>query len=376
VKVALIHAYSRTNSGDGLLVDEAASLVTDAFPGATLTLIALDPESFADNFSGRVLHPLTGETESVGSLKTLLRGFESLARGLRLPAPVRALLAEADLVVAVGGGYLRAKSPIEVIKNALTHMPQLPARDDPRYIYLPQSIGPLNFATAKFVRSRLKNAAMVNVRDSRSESTLSGLKNVHRNPDMALLGLPRAFEARPAKEAAGSGRVGLVARDLGRGSRVRNYEAAVLKLQERNDLEVLVQANARGNNDPLFYERIGLAGPFRTLREATAQASSRPSVVISVRLHGAIQSIRSRVPSVHLSYERKGWGAYEDLGLSPYVHNAFDFDPTRVEDQVAELAADATSYWEAVDKSVAQLSAARQSLVARLQLAGLAETVK
>ncbi|MBX0301731.1 polysaccharide pyruvyl transferase family protein [Cryobacterium sp. 1639] len=375
MKVTLIHAYSRTNSGDGLLVDEAASLVSDAFPGADITLIALDPQSFADNFSGRVLHPLTGQTESIGSFRTLLRGIESLIRGLQLPASVQGVLSESDLVVAVGGGYLRTKSPIEALKNALTHMPQLPSREDPRYVYLPQSIGPLNFATAGFVRSRLKNAAMVNVRDGRSADSLSGLKNVHRNPDMALLGLPSAFETRPIDEPAGSGRVGLVARDLGRGSRVRKYEAGVLELHERNDLEVLVQANARGNNDPLFYERLGMRGPFRTLKDATAQESFRPSVVISVRLHGAIQSIRSRVPSVHLSYERKGWGAYEDLGLSPYVHNAFDFDPAKVEAQVGELAADPTSYWEAVDRSVTELSSARQGLVARLQLAGSPETV-
>jgi polysaccharide pyruvyl transferase WcaK-like protein len=131
---------------------------------------------------------------------------------------------------------------------------------------------------------------------------------------------------------------------------------------------LLAQATARGNDDPTFYRSLGFSGPFRTLRESVSGAVGlRPSAVISVRLHGSIQTIRSGVPSVHLSYERKGWGAYEDLGLSRFVHNAFDFDPDVVWAQVEELRLDPSEYWASVARSIGTLAGHRDALVSKLR---------
>jgi len=73
------------------------------------------------------------------------------------------------------------------------------------------------------------------------------------------------------------------------------------------------------------------------------------------------------VPSVHLSYERKGFGAYSDLGIDRFVHNVFDFDPDLVLSQVAELRADPAPYWNAVGEAVAALRRHRADLVAVLR---------
>jgi polysaccharide pyruvyl transferase WcaK-like protein len=367
MRVVLVHAYSTTNSGDGLLVEEAEELVREALPDAAISLVALDPSSFDSEQFQSVVHPLTGRNESIGSVETLIRGAAAFIRRSTGAAP---LIGEADLIVAVGGGYLRTKNPVEAVKMLLTHAVQLPrALGGPPLIYLPQSIGPLNFGTKRLIVSRLKNVESVFVRDDRSVEELSLLGNVTRAPDMALLGLPSEWN--PASVVGGnhSGPIGIVARELTSSKvRVRRYRERIAELHRQSGTELLAQATARGNDDPTFYRSLGFDGPFRTLREAVlAEAGGRPAVVISVRLHGSIQTIRSGVPSIHLSYERKGWGAYSDLGLSRYVHNAFDFDPQAVLAQVDELRKDSSTYWNSVAQSVGALGEQRASLVELLR---------
>ncbi|MBO0982882.1 polysaccharide pyruvyl transferase family protein [Rathayibacter sp. SD072] len=368
MKVAIIHAYSTTNSGDGLLVEEARALVLSAVPGAIITLVALDPESFDANRYEQVIHPLAGGTRSIGSLETLRRGGTALLTGRRSPDYAR-VIEEADLVVGVGGGYLRTKGPVEVIKMMCTNFVQMPRRRDrAAFVYLPQSIGPLNLGTRRLIAARLKRAVGVFARDDRSVQQLSGLTNVHRAPDMALLGLPDELDLSTTVAAGAAGPVGIVARALSSSrSRLRSYEARINELASEPNTELLAQATARGNNDPEFYERLGYRGPFRLLRDAvSSSAARRPSVVVSVRLHGSIQTIRSGVPSIHLSYERKGWGAYGDLGIDRYVHNAFDFDPSLVRDQIIELSEDPADYWRRVGNAVEPLAEQRRNLSAVL----------
>jgi polysaccharide pyruvyl transferase WcaK-like protein len=370
MKAVLIHAYSTTNSGDGLLVDEAAALVREAHPGIELSLVALDPASFDPNAFQAVIHPLTGTSESINSIQTLIRGAIAFGSAGRSLSALERVLAEADLVVAVGGGYLRTKNPLEALKMLLTHAIQLPRKPSRiPFIYLPQSIGPLNFGTKALVLSRLRNVSAVVVRDDRSLTELKKLGNVVRAPDMALLGLPSEWDPASVVAAHDRGPVGIVARELSSStSRTKLYRERIVELHGHAQTELLAQATARGNDDPTFYRSLGFSGPFRTLRESVSGAVGlRPSAVISVRLHGSIQTIRSGVPSVHLSYERKGWGAYEDLGLSRFVHNAFDFDPDVVWAQVEELRLDPSEYWASVARSIGTLAGHRDALVSKLR---------
>ncbi|QHF23921.1 polysaccharide pyruvyl transferase family protein [Rathayibacter sp. VKM Ac-2804] len=369
MKVTLIHAYSTTNSGDGLLVDEAAEIVREAHPEAVLTLVAIDPDSFDASRFADVIHPLTGRSGGIGSLETLARGTVAFLLGRR-SAGYRAAVEDADLVVAVGGGYLRGKAPVEALKMVLAHVTQMPVRADTvPFVFLPQSIGPLRVGTLPIVSRRLRNAKAVVVRDDRSVQELAALGNVRRAPDMALLGLPAEWDPQSTVRVGQGGPIGLVARELtSTRARVKQYRERIDALAGAEGVELLAQATARGNNDPDFYESLGRRGPFRTLREVVALgAASRPDVVVSVRLHGSIQTIRSGVPSVHLSYERKGFGAYADLGIDEFVHNVFDFDPALVLAQVARLREDPSPYWAAVEASVSRLTAHRSELVALLR---------
>lgn len=368
MRVVLSHAYSRSNSGDGLLVDEAIAIVREAYPAAEISLLALDPDSFRDLGLTAVLHPLLGVSDAGSSLEAARLGIQTLVRR-RLRSDVARALATADLIVAVGGGYMRAANALEAIKTLLAHYVQIP-RDDvgPRTVYLPQSIGPLRFGTKALVRRRLQNVDAVFLRDDRSMAGLSGLANVRRLPDMALLGLPADFSLDDVVSEGDT--VGLVARALpGSRSRVARYDRQISALIEEPGFELLAQATARGNNDPAYYASLGYPGNYRSLKDAVevSAGTARPGAVVSVRLHGALQSIRSGVPAVHLSYERKGFGAYSDLGIDRFVHNAYDFDRETVLKQVQELLQNPTPYWNAVQGAVEELVIGRGELIQHLR---------
>lgn len=368
MKITLIHAYSTTNSGDGLLVEEAASIVRAALPDAEIHLIALDPASFDPSTYAGVLHPITGTALSPRSLEVLVRGLAQALTGRR-DKSVQRLRNESTLLVAVGGGYLRAKNPVEALKMMAAHLPQLPS-DEVAALYLPQSIGPLKFGSLRAVRKGLRGATSVHLRDDRSMALLAaGLPAATRSPDMALLGLPAAWNGDDVSPPGD--RIGVVARALpGNRKRRAEYVSRLTELLETlPNHELLVQAAARGNNDVKFYkDHFPASGTFRSLKEAVRVGTpDRPNLVVSVRLHGAIESIRSGVPSVHLSYERKGWGAFDDLGIGPYVHNAFSFDPQLVASQSSSVARDPSAYWTTVRNSMSGLSTARGQIVSSIQ---------
>ncbi|MCA0178214.1 MAG: hypothetical protein LCH77_01170 [Actinobacteria bacterium] len=104
MKVALLHCYSATNAGDGLLVIEAIDLIREAFPDAKIDVSAQHPDTFEDLGPGVVV--LDGGFSPRGPGRDWLRMLRRLD--------------EYDLVVGVGGGYLRAGHPREALVTALT----------------------------------------------------------------------------------------------------------------------------------------------------------------------------------------------------------------------------------------------------------------
>lgn len=354
LKVVILNAYSRTNAGDGLLVDEAAKLIRERFGDVELRLVSMAPESFPEFPGG--LNPIAGPSSDMKPaqlLRTLLTGK---------PHPtVAQAIADADLAVAVGGGYLRGASCVGLAKTVLSHLCQAPTRNSTTpYVYLPQSIGPFPSPRIPLGLGRLRRARVVFVRDDRSLTLARAFKMpVQRMPDLAAL----ALGERPSDEPAArplAGRVGVVGRSLG--NKAEHYDAKFVELVKRTDGELLVQSRGRGNDDPSYYRRLGYVGERADLLPALTDAARRHSVIVSVRLHGSLQSILAGIPSIHLSYERKGWGAYDDLGISRFVHNAKSFDPDEVLAQIAEIEADPSAYWDAIERSRPQLLAAKSRL--------------
>lgn len=358
--IGIIHAYSRTNAGDGLLVDLTLERLSRLGVGLdAVQLVTLDPDSFPE-----VPRRVAMGTRTRGMSGELI---PATARALGLTAstlsrrplgPGRAL-AGCDALVAVGGGYLRSVDVTSSAGTLLNHLPQVLAAGRTRApsIYLPQSVGPLRGPIGRAVARGLRNVDAVCVRDKWSLADLAGLKNVHRVPDLAVLDVAERWDS---IETIGSeGHVGIVARQVGHAA---GYETHLRNLSERLGDRASWAVQTAGDptkSDGEHYRRLGVE-PGGSLSGMLEQR--RLSVVVSVRLHGALMALEAGVPAIHLAYDRKGPAAFADLGLDDWCFDVRSVDPEALDAAVDGLLDNAEPYWDQVAKNVPALQVASVDL--------------
>lgn len=309
MKILILHGYSNENRGDGLLVRETLSLVREvARRDAIITLVSSYPESFAN-------------LEDVHHVSSMPKSLPEAAGYLRTLLRVRSF----DLVVGVGGGYLRGKTLMEALKTAIVHGPQLlaGALAGSRCVYLPQSIGPFKYLRWP-VQRLLRRISAVWVRDDRSlgEQAQTGAR---RGSDLAVLAMRR--EGKP------------FASDAPFVLTVRSVHGVlppdVKELRARlGPVESFIQSQVGSNND---YDATVEISPDRIVASSELMEASESRVVVAVRLHAALMALQAGHYVIHLSYERKGFGAFADLNLADYVFNVNDFDTDHVTSIAQEL---------------------------------------
>ncbi|MHC8285298.1 polysaccharide pyruvyl transferase family protein [Pseudomonas sp. XS1P51] len=326
MNVTILHGYSASNSGDGLLVDLAIALVQRNFGADTLiNVVASDPKSFSYLPHKRYGAPVMA-AKGLGRVKEavfLNQSYVGLAD----------LLRTSDLIVGVGGGYMRSKSAFEHIKLKLGHAKQLETAILSKVpsVYLPQSIGPFHGESSKIV-GHYASADAVFVRDNRSAAIFNSNENVYRAPDLAVQALAKKILVQPkfTRCASSPSVVCVVLRKPPEWTKekkvayVANLKLLLMRLRAKSKVVCAVQSAVRGNDDGAFYRELGITEDLLPLKATLSKY--RPDLVISVRLHGAIESLLAGVPAFHISYERKGFGAYQDMGVEDWVINGGDID--------------------------------------------------
>lgn len=352
--IGVLHAYSRTNAGDGLLVDLTLDrLARCGVTADDVLLVALDPDSFPE-VPHRVAMGARGRGLAWELVPAAARGLEvSASAALRRPVGELARrLAACDALVAVGGGYLRAVDATSSIGTTLNHLPQLLAagRSGRPTMYLPQSIGPLRGPVGAAVRRGLRALDAVCVRDPWSAADLAGHANVRRLPDLAVLDLAESFDK--VRRVEPGGRVGFVARQVGHATGYEGALRAVATGLGDRAVWAVQTAGDRTKSDAVHYERLGIApgGGLVELLETRAL-----SVVVSVRLHGALMALRAGVPAIHLAYDRKGPAAYGDLGLDEWCLDVRQVSAGALGHLVESLAADPAPYWDRIAAQAGEL---------------------
>jgi polysaccharide pyruvyl transferase WcaK-like protein len=329
-RAIILHGYSAANLGDGLLIDEAVRLIREALGASTdITILANHPASFEGS-----------------GLRVIDSGLSRRGYGRDYLSTLRRLGAY-DLVVGVGGGYLRFGHPTEAAKAFLVHGPQLAAAAflARSAVYLPQSIGPLRLGSRRPLRFLLRRVGAVMVRDDRSVAELD-LPNVARYPDLAIALLAERA-AGPRGRACSPVPVLSVRPVDGRiPEPVRTLATSL------GEFDGYVQSTAGSNDDRAAM--LSLA-PGRVLsrEELLADRTAQPRVVIAVRLHAALMALAAGHYVVHLAYERKGFAAFADLGLGDYVHNVRSFTPGAALEQARTLLTDAEAR-RSYDEAIAQ----------------------
>lgn len=365
-RLAILHAYDGRNLGDGLLVAETLDLVErSGVDLADCVIVAMHSESWR-GISAVVQYPgvrageTTGPRSGALSLARLSLGGMTSMRTAWGTA-VAKVVAGADAVVGVGGGYLRAPGGRQSLDTMAFHLPQLAlaASTGKPSFYMPQSIGPLCGPTGRAIGRHLQDLTWVGVRDDRSMEELPSGVRAHRMPDLAVLAIARSPLGADARSVGGG--IVLVARALMDGG--NRYTEALARLARLTNASWGVHSQALGQNDLDFYRAFK---PPRTAPTSELLSDRSVAVVISVRLHGALQAILAGVPAIHLSYERKGHGAYGDLGITDWLHEAWTFDPDDVASQATALAEDPRPFWRAIEGRLPALREANDHLLEEL----------
>ncbi|MGO4362984.1 polysaccharide pyruvyl transferase family protein [Terrabacter sp. RAF57] len=308
-RVLILHAYSAKNRGDGLLVTHSLQVLSEALgDDLDVTLAASDPRTF-DTLGIRVVNS-----------KPSWRGYSR--EYLRVLTKINSF----DLVVGVGGGYLRAGHLLEMIKMLVVMGPQIAAAafSTTPSVYLPQSIGPLRFGSRRLIIPLLSRLDVVYARDDRTMREIN-LHNSRRVPDLAALGTSRL---------TGGHDINLIPVLSVRAVRGTVPPAVLALARGIHRYDAFIQSTVGGNDDRAATSQLN---PQAILDADSLLCETTPRVVVAMRLHAALMALSEGHFVIHLAYERKGFGAFDDLGLSEYVHNSRAFDPDVVRAQLSGL---------------------------------------
>lgn len=347
MSIALVHAYRAANRGDAWLVELSRQLVHDA-TGVDPTVYALDPTHLGPDARAVLPKPLRPRAAVSAALSTTSYGSRLNRHVVQLPDPD-----QLEAAIGLGGGYLRSVDGVHELIFRAHHLPQLRLMSQlgSRGAYLPVSVGPFRRGLGRLVRRELGATAWVATRDDRSARYLTGYANRWRVPDLAAC---RVGVQRPTLETGDVGVIGVVLRSLPH-SDLGFSAVSILEQRGFKPRFGIQSSSGRTNDDRPHYERRGVlsdAEDFGSLLDS----APRPGVILAGRLHAALDAIAAGYPTIHLGYERKSIGAFNDLGLGDYVVDAWTGGAEDLADRLAALADDPARYWERLSASFDHLA--------------------
>lgn len=337
-KVVILNCYSSNNSGDGLLVDLAVQSLKEKYGNISVTLVASDPVSFSGKYNA-THNEFFNAPGAITFFNILVKLILFIFTG-NYKASEYNKLKDADLIYSVGGGYLRFGSIKETIKTSVIHLSQMAwvkSNMKVKHCLMPQSIGPFRWMPVNLLKKFISHCEMIQLRDDRSFSDLSSVGlSVCRSEDLAVGQLKNGLMNESYSHINNSSVCIVVLRDIRRGKQetqefINKVRSAISQFDE---VVFAVQSKVNGNDDSFFYKKHGI---HNSVKLGDALKLYPEAVVLSVRLHGALESMIKKHKTMHLSYERKGFGAFEDLGLREFVMNVYSIDGSLLKIQMSRL---------------------------------------
>lgn len=361
-RIIISHVYSSDNKGDAALTSILIKDLKKQFPKAVITISKLEaPQGqgifegvreypafmhYALNKPGGPLAKLIYTLYMIPATLAWAAWFKATGRHLYLAPELRRIAvtyAAADLIVAVGGGYIRSRKGLANRWNIplLLH-PLLFGHilGKPTVLYS-QSIGPfVHSYEPALVTFVLRRMTLILLREDTSVALATKLgltENVQRAIDSgflltstAKLDVHKTYGIPPGKTL-----LGVTVRDWLRGDAQANYERHVAAALDTiiKDLGVHVlfipQVTAsKGDDDRQVSRRV-----YSHMTQITAATviNSSPNhhrikaiydgldALLGTRFHSVIFSLTSYVPVLAIEYEHKTSGIMRDLNLQRWV---------------------------------------------------------
>lgn len=365
MNILVVNGYVRQNKGDAALMSVLCHELQKSFPKATVQISSQeDPKEYpafeswqtVSSLNRYCFDPATGKISHLFRLLlstvavTLLPSVPGRLRGRSLFLLPRALrpqfsaLLEADLVVAMGGGYLNGNKSL--MANAAVYLMLAPLELAKRFgacaVCAPQSMGP--FATRfqkRMVVRTLGKVDRILTRENKTTKLLLGLSehlSLSQSVDSCFLFTAKETADLRAQlhEPAQKLLVGITVRHWLNPKLQHTYEQAIAKtidhLTARQNAAVVLipQVTSRlgGDDDRItagrVYEMIKHTSHVHLLTKQYTHQQIKSlynalDIIIGTRFHSVIFSLTSHVPALAIEYEHKTSGIMHDLGLDEWV---------------------------------------------------------
>lgn len=360
--IVISHVYSSDNKGDAALTSVLIDDLKSQFPEAKVTIFRLESVKKGSYFEGvpekasfmyyalnryeNLLGKLAYTVCMVTATLTYAALLRATGRHIYLPRHLREvakIYEQSDLIVPVGGGYIRSrKGLLNRLNIPLLLHPLLFGYllGKPTILYA-QSVGPFqNIIEKKIVAYILRRMTLIMLRENASLKLLESLgvtKNVSRAIDSGFLlkskkrlNLHKLYHV-PANKII----IGVTVRSWLAHEAQLNYEKAVAnsldKLVKTSNAHVLFipQVTAtKGDDDRQTNCRVHDLMHYTkgsTLIEDTPNHHEIKAIydgldiLVGTRFHSVIFSLTSYVPVLAIEYEHKTSGIMHDLKLEGWV---------------------------------------------------------
>ncbi|MDD3006533.1 MAG: polysaccharide pyruvyl transferase family protein [Candidatus Pacebacteria bacterium] len=406
MKIVIANAYAKGSGGDMAILSVLIAEMRRVFDNPDITVATIDTNAnmeplFPDvRFVPSLITTIWDEESKnrIAKLYSLLRNGSatvlwSLAYrfGKKRPdwllqkAEKEAMnrLADADLVVGVGGGYIREiPGFMRIMDLALTlRMLYLSQMMGKLTVLHSQSVGPFgNKAQEKFAGYVLRKMQFIITRESIS---LKLLKKMGVKEDLTMGSVDAAFLVRgknytrkplpeeftSMKKAYAGPLIGVTARDwLDKKAQARYEKEMAIALDhiaEKYDacIVFIPQTTVERNTDD---DRIIEKRIFENMRQKNRAVLLEGSYdhqtllsiyesldfLIGTRFHSVIFALTAKVPALVIAYEHKAEGIMEDLGLAEWVIKMENVESSLMVDAFVKLYEEKDIYLKHLEKAL------------------------
>ncbi len=387
MKIVISHVYSEKNKGDAALLSVLLSHARKEFIGARITVLCFDAisdETLGDARMGYGFMHIAHGTFRDPLLKLIFSGWLisyltlwAIVRRifkirLWLPRKIRETVQiydSADLIIPVGGGYLRSRAGVkETMVLVFQVFPFIfSAILGKISVGYSQSVGPFGSKLQeKIAEFGVKRLDGIIAREKITEALLRdwGLsEEVHLSSDsgFAFTTLNEFDLRQHIGIESGKMLVGMTVRDWMKSAAQEEYEKTMGefcdRLVERYDAEIVflpqVTVETHKDDDRICAKKVygfvrhkaavHLLEEHMNLHELKA-AYGCLDYLVGTRFHSVIFALTSGVPSIAIGYEHKTHGIMADLGLSGWVADIAKTYPEELSSLFDKLVENRESY--------------------------------
>jgi colanic acid/amylovoran biosynthesis protein len=394
MNVLITHVYTSDNKGDAAILSVLIADIRVIFPKANISILAFDKVPYGTKFEGiPTYQSFMGLALTSYNFKPikLAYSFYIIAMTLMVAALSKVglciplgksldqtfkLYQEADLVIGVGGGYLRGQSglisSIELLLQL--HPIFLSSIQNQKVVLYSQSVGPFANAFQKWVAEHaLRHVSLIMAREDITVRLLKKLKitrNVIRSIDSGFffketnkVDLHNLLKISRSRKI-----IGITVRKWLPMPRQAVYENSLAYTADNLTAEghaivfiPQVTSSAHSDDDRIIsrrvYERMNNKEHTyliekRLNHQDIKNLYSGLDFLIGTRFHSVIFSLTSHVPALAIEYEHKTSGIMHDLGLDKWVIKIEDVTEKKLKRLIKSLLREERSYHETLKKNI------------------------